>query len=89
MKLDTLLVSDPSLDVRLAAADALGHIPTQQAAMSLLTGIEDADVAIRYRSRQSLKQITGKDHAGNVGEWREDIQTANFEELAARRRHLW
>lgn len=87
-KLEPLLVSDPSLDVRLAAADALGHIPTQQAAMSLLAGIEDSDVAIRYRCRQSLKQITGKDYAGNVGEWRQEIQTANFEELAGRHHGL-
>jgi thioredoxin-like negative regulator of GroEL len=84
-KLDQLLVSDPSLDVRLAAADALAHIPTREAAMSLLTGIEDPDVAMRYRCRQSLKQITGKDYSGNVGEWRQEIQTANFEELAKKR----
>ena len=83
-KLDPVLVSDTSLDVRLAAADALGHIPTRQAAMSLLSGIEDSDVAIRFRCRQSLKTITGKDFAGNVGEWRQEIQTANFEELAGR-----
>ena len=86
--LDYLLISDSSLDVRLAAADALGHIPTREAAMSLLTGIEDPDVAIRYRCRQSLKKITGKDHAGNVGEWRQEIQTANFEELAGRKHSL-
>jgi HEAT repeat protein len=88
-KLDSLLASDQSLDVRLAAADALGHVPTQQAALSLLTGLEDSDVAIRFRCRESLKRISGKDHAGNVAEWREEIQTANFEELAARRWHLW
>lgn len=87
-KLDYLLVSDSSLDVRLAAADALGHISTREAAMTLLSGIEDPDVAIRYRCRQSLKKITGKDHAGNVGEWRQEIQTANFEELAGRKK-LW
>jgi len=85
-KLDPLLVADSSLDVRLAAADALAHIPTQQAAISLLTGLEDSDVAIRFRCRQSLKQITGKDHSANVGEWRQEIQTANFEELAKKRR---
>ena len=84
-KLDPLLVSDASLDVRLAAADALAHIPTQQAALSLLTGLEDSDVAIRFRCRQSLKQITGKDYSGNVGQWRQEIQTANFEELAKKR----
>jgi HEAT repeat protein len=84
-KLDSLLLTDSALDVRLAAADALGNIPTQQAAMSLLTGLDDPDIAIRFRCRESLKRISGKDHAGNVAEWREEIQTANFEELAKRR----
>jgi len=84
-KLEPVLVSDSSLDVRLAAADALANIPTQQAALSLLAGLEDSDVAIRYRCRQSLKQITGKDYSGSVGEWRQEIQTVNFEELAKKR----
>jgi HEAT repeat protein len=85
-KLEPLLVSDSSLDVRLAAADALAHIPTRPAALSLLAGLEDSDVAIRYRCRESLKQITGKDHSSDVGQWQQEIQTANFEELAKRPR---
>lgn len=87
-QLDQLLVSDTNIDVRLAAADALGKISTRESAMSLLGGIEDSDVALRYRCRESLKQITGKDHAGNVAEWREEIQTANFEQPVNRNRKL-
>ncbi len=89
--LDTLLVSDTNLDVRLAAAEALGHLPNQQSALALVGGISDSDVAIRFRCRESLKRITGKDYSGDVGKWREEIQTANFEELAGRRRggFLW
>lgn len=84
--LDSLLVSDTSLDVRLAAAEALGHLPSQPAALALLGGVADPDVAIRFRCRESLKQITGKDFTGDVGAWRQEIQTANFEELAGKRR---
>jgi HEAT repeat protein len=80
--LDDLLISDPDLDVRLAAADALSNIPTREAALALLSGVQDRDVAIRYRCRQSLLQLTGKDHGGNADEWRSEIQTANFEDRA-------
>jgi HEAT repeat protein len=79
--LDDLLNSDTSLDVRLAAADALSNIPTREAAMALLSGVQDSDVAVRHRCRQSLQNLTGKDHGGNADEWRTEIQTANFEQL--------
>lgn len=84
--LDQLLVNDSNLDVRLAAADALGNIATREAALALLSGVADTDVAMRYRCRQSLRQIIGKDHAANVDQWREEIQTANFEELGGQKR---
>jgi HEAT repeat protein len=89
--LDSLLTNDPSLDVRLAAAEALSHLPSEQSALALVGGLSDSDVAIRFRCRESLRAITGKDHAGDLNKWREEIQTANFEELANRRhaRFLW
>jgi HEAT repeats len=80
--LDDLLISDTNLDVRLAAADALSGIPTREAALALLSGVQDSDVAVRYRCRQSLQHITGKDHGGNADEWRTEIQTANFDSPA-------
>jgi HEAT repeat protein len=86
--LDQLLLNDSNLDVRLAAADALGNVSTRDAAMALLSGVADADVAVRYRCRQSLQHIMGKDHAADVDEWRKEIQTANFEELAGQKRFL-
>ena len=86
--LDDLLISDSSVDVRLAAADALGNIPTREAALALLSGVQDTDVAVRYRCRQSLQHMTGKDHGGNTNEWREEIMTANFEELATHKRYF-
>jgi HEAT repeat protein len=78
--LGELLTSDPALDVQLAAADALSNISSRQSANILLTGVAHSDVAIRHRCRQSLRQILGKDHAGNVNDWQQEIQTASFEE---------
>lgn len=86
--LNDLVRSDTNLDVRLAAADALGNVPNRDSALALAGGLEDPDVAMRYRCRQSLRHILGKDHAGDVAQWREDIQTANFEELAGRKKYF-
>jgi HEAT repeat protein len=85
--LDSLLISDPNLDVRLASAEALSNIPTREAALALLSGVQDTDVAVRNRCRESLRHITGKDHGANTDEWRTEIQTANFDELATQRRY--
>ena len=83
-QLDELLTADSSLDVRLAAADALGYLPSRQAALALLEGIDDPDVALRFRCRESLKKLTGSDHAADLAGWRQEIQTASFEEPAGR-----
>jgi HEAT repeat protein len=79
--LQSVLASDTNLDVRLAAADALGHLPHRDAALALVQGLESPDVAVRFRSSQSLQRITGKDHAVDAAAWREEIQTTSFEEL--------
>ncbi|MBI3465083.1 MAG: HEAT repeat domain-containing protein [Planctomycetes bacterium] len=85
-QLDDLLMADSSLDVRLAAADALGNLPSRQAALALLEGIDDPDVALRFRCRESLKKLTGSDHSTDLAGWRQEIQTASFEQPAGRRR---
>jgi len=85
-QLDELLMADSSLDVRLAAADALGNLPSRQAALALLEGIDDPDVALRFRCRESLKKLTGSDHSTDLAGWRQEIQTASFEQPAGRRR---
>jgi HEAT repeat protein len=85
-QLDELLISDSSLDVRLAAAEALGNLPSRKAALALLEGVDDPDVAIRFRCRESLKKLTGTDHAADLTDWRKEIQTANFEEPTRRTR---
>ena len=87
-QLDELLTADSSLDVRLAAAEALGNLPSRQAALALLEGIDDPDVALRFRCRESLKKLTGTDHAADLAGWRHEIQTASFEEPAAHRKRF-
>ena len=85
-QLDELLTADSSLDVRLAAAEALGNLPSRQAALALLEGIDDPDVALRFRCRESLKKLTGSDHAADLAGWRQEIQTASFEQPVGRRK---
>ena len=76
--LDDLLVGDADLDVRLAAADALGTHRNRAAALALLVGLEDRDLAIQHRCRESLRRVLGTDYGNNLAKWREKIQTANF-----------
>jgi HEAT repeat protein len=80
--LANLLASDASLDVRLAAADALGQIPSRDSANALVAGIADPDVALRFRCEQSLKLITGKDLGRNSADWQQEIETVNFDQVA-------
>jgi HEAT repeat protein len=84
--LDSLFMTDPDLDVRLAAAEALGQLPNQQAALALVGGLHDPDVAVRFRCRESLKEMLGHDHGADLDAWRGEIRQADFEQLARPRR---
>ncbi|GEM_PF-2672272 len=84
--LDSLFLTDPELDARLAAAEALGQLPGQQAALALVGGLNDPDVAVRFRCRESLKQMLGQDHGVDLNAWRDEIRHANFDELARPKR---
>jgi HEAT repeat protein len=79
-KLEEILSGDSHIDVRLTAAEGLGRIQSRAAAHALLAGLQDHDIAIRYRCRESLRQITGSDFADDAGQWLQEIETANFEE---------
>ncbi len=65
------LKQDRDLDVRLAAAEALGKIDSPAAIAALVPALEDRDPALQYVGVQSMKKLTGKDYGGDVNAWRQ------------------
>jgi HEAT repeat protein len=77
---------DGDLDVRLAAATALGKFPDAQLppeerkrlAQSLRPALDDRDPALQLAAMQSLEAITGRtSYQNNVATWREFLDGAN------------
>lgn len=84
------LTSDTDVDVRLAAARALGVLKDSQSVGALTLALDDPNPAIQYRAMQSLKAVTGK-HFKTVKEWRDYAHSDKKEppSLAARLRQLF
>jgi len=83
--LDERFSTDSSLDVRLAAAAALANIPSRNAAVVLVQGLTDPDVAIVYRCRRSLQQMLGADYGSDVSAWRDAVRQADFSQVRQNR----
>ena len=66
-----LLNSDSDMDVRLAAARALGQTKEKIAMPQLADALSDSDPAMQHRLVQSLKNVSGKDFGGDVEAWRQ------------------
>lgn len=79
------LQNDASIDVRLAAARALGQIPSRRAAQALYAHLADPDVAIRYRVREALAELVGEDYGFDMEQWRGAIEQASFTQPKTRR----
>ena len=69
-RLTGLLTSDTNLDVRLAAARAIGETHEKSAVQPLAEALSDGDPAIQYRVVGALKQISGKDYGNDVNLWK-------------------
>jgi len=65
------LRTDTDMDVRLAAANALGAIKSPEAIQALTVALDDRDPAMQFAGVQSMKSITGKDYGPNVETWRQ------------------
>ena len=63
--------ADKDVDVRLAAADALGKIKSPEAVKALAVALDDRDPALQYAGVQSLKTITGRDLGPDVQAWKQ------------------
>jgi HEAT repeat protein len=69
--LANVLRSDGEIDVRLAAAEALGQIKSPDAIPALAVALDDRNPALQYVGVQSMKSITGQDYGPNVEAWRQ------------------
>jgi hypothetical protein len=65
-----ILSSDTDLDVRLAAARAIGQTHEKSAVGNLAEALVDPNPAIQFRVASSLKEISGKDYGTDVNRWR-------------------
>jgi HEAT repeat protein len=63
------LSNDTDLDVRMAAARALGETENPAATAALGTALEDPNPAMQYRAVESLKRVTGEDLGNDVKTW--------------------
>jgi hypothetical protein len=61
---------DADIDVRLAAARALGKLKNPASVSALGLALDDDNPAMQFRAMQSLKAVTGKQFE-TVKEWRE------------------
>ncbi|MBX9792437.1 MAG: HEAT repeat domain-containing protein [Pirellulales bacterium] len=68
------LSSESNLDVRLAAARALGKAKDTGGVQSLGVALEDPNPAVQRRAMESLEQITGEDFGNDVDAWRTFVQ---------------
>jgi hypothetical protein len=60
---------DESVDVRIAAADALRNFRSPLAAQALVRVLRDRDFAVAWQSRNSLKLMTGRDYRYDQAAW--------------------
>jgi hypothetical protein len=65
------LRTDEDIDVRLAAAEALGKTKSPEAIQALIVALDDRDPALQYAGVQSMKSITGQDYGPDVQTWRQ------------------
>jgi HEAT repeats len=76
--LASAMSNESNLDVRIAAATALGKFKNSpDATRALALALDDNDAALQYRAIQSLEQVTGRNYGVNVGAWREYLAGGN------------
>jgi HEAT repeat protein len=62
------------MDVRLAAARALGETRSPAAVPALGEALSDTNPAMQYRAVQSLKMTTGQDLGDKVDRWQRYVK---------------
>lgn len=70
-ELRRVLEQDKDIDVRFAAVDALGQIPSTESVRALSGTLHDHDPAMQYAGVQALKRVSGQDFGNDVESWRQ------------------
>jgi HEAT repeat protein len=69
-----VLGSDVEMEVRLAAARALGERREESAIRALGSALEDRDPAMQYCAVNSLRKIAPEDLGNDVSRWRQFVR---------------
>ncbi len=69
------LSGDTNIDVRLAAAHALGKTKDPRTVGALAIALKDPDPALQFRAVASLKEVSGKDFGNDVSKWQQYAAT--------------
>jgi len=67
----TVLQAESDIDVRMAAARALGDLRDPTAVKPLADSLSDNDPAMQRRAIESLKRVSGKDYGYDIQAWRQ------------------
>jgi uncharacterized protein YceK len=60
---------EPSVDVRIACAEALRNYHTHEAMQALIDELSDQDFGVAWQARQSLELLTGQDFRYDAKAW--------------------
>lgn len=66
-----ILEGGDKLDVRLAAADALGQINSPESIEALSLAVKDRDPALQYAGVEALKKLSGQNYGNDVKAWQQ------------------
>lgn len=61
--------AEPSLDVRVACAEALRNYRTAEAMHALVDELDDSEFSVAWQARQSLELLTGQDYRYDSRAW--------------------
>jgi HEAT repeat protein len=72
------LASDTDIDVRLAAADALGEIRDPASVAALGAALEDRDPSMQHQAVRSLRKVAPTDLGNDVERWRQYVKDGSI-----------
>lgn len=88
-RLTTALNDDANIDVKLAAARALGQTKDASGVAPLADVLADADPALQYRAIESMKALSGKDFGRDLNAWRQYAKTGQATDTQTATKSWW
>ena len=88
-RLAGVLSGDSNVDVKMAAARALGKIKDPIGMPPLSDILAEADPALQHRAIESMKSISGKDFGTDVNAWRQYAKTGQATDTQTATKSWW